>query len=320
MTLGIEAWERFDAASPAPTFFARPAFARALEDVFAHVEAAPFSIRYRGKNYIVPAVRTRNRMRPRNVEAFPFGGYTCVLDENGVPADAAPSSAVLRDAASESGEFSFVAWPLADQPLVEGAEYKTYETAVIDCADGVTAALSGMRGVTRRMVGQAIRRGVTCELHPADAQGLDTYYAMLSEASVGWGLDRPTLPRALLDAVAKYGGDDVELWFAMLDGQPIAGGVVLFGSDELFFWSAAMRREFTTYRPSNALNARLIERACERGVRWYNLGASEGLAGVERFKTDLGAKPIAYRRVTTRTPVYRAYLTLRNLLRMRHAS
>lgn len=319
MTIGIEAWERLDAASPAPTFFARPAFARALERAFPHLEAAPLSVRYRGKSYIVPAVRTRNRMRPRFISAFPFGGYSCVLGEDGVPADAATSTAVLRDVASQAG-LSYVAWPLADQPELDGFEYDTYETAVIDCAGGLEAALAGMRGVTRRMVGQALRRGVTCELHPADARGLDTYYAMLSEASIGWGLERPTIPRALFDAVAHFGGDGMELWFAMLEGEPIAGGVVLFGRDELFFWSAAMRREFSTYRPSNALNARLIERACERGVRWYNLGASEGLSGVERFKSDLGASALTYHRITSRTPAYRAYLALRNLFRMRHAS
>jgi hypothetical protein len=177
-----------------------------------------------------------------------------------------------------------------------------------------------MRGVTRRMVGQAIRRGVSCELQAADRRGLDLYYDMLREASTGWGLTQPTISRVLLDAVAARGGEDVELWFAMLEGEPIAGGVVLFGSDELFFWSAAMRREFSRFRPSNALNARLIERACERRVRWYNLGASEGLSGVERFKTDLGAVGIPYSRLTARTPAYRAYLALRHVLKMRHAS
>ena len=320
MTIDIEAWERFDRESPAPTFFARPAFARALASAFPHLEPAPVSVRYNGNTYLIPAVRTRNRMLPRHVEAFPFGGYSCVLDENGTPADAATSTEVLREAASEGGELSFVAWPLAEQPVADGFDTRTYETAVIDCGAGLDAALAGMRGVTRRMVGQAIRRGVTCERYATDASGLDTYYEMLSEASVGWGLERPTIPRPLLDAVAHYGGEDVELWFAVLDGRPIGGGVILFGRDELFFWSAAMRREFSTYRPSNALNARLIERACERGVRWYNLGASEGLSGVERFKSDLGATAIAYQRLTTRTPAYRAYLALIHLLKMRHAS
>ncbi len=320
MNVGIDAWERFDRDAPAPTFFARPAFARALERAFPHVEAAPLSIAYKGKTYIVPAIRSRSRMRPRTIEAFPLGGYSCVLDESGVPADAKAATEVLHEAASHAGAFSFTAWPLADQPDTDGFECTTYETAVIDCARGLETALSGMRGVTRRMAGQAIRRGVTCERHTTDARGLDTYYAMLEEASAGWGLERPTISRPLLDAVAHYGSEDVELWFAMLDGEAIAGGIVLIGAQELFFWSAAMRREFSRYRPSNALNARLIERACERGVRWYNLGASEGLSGVERFKTDLGATAIAYNRISNRTPAYRAYLTLRNVLRMRHAS
>lgn len=321
MTRELKEWEEFDRAFPAPTFFARPAFARACEDAFEHLEAAPIFVTHERKRYLVPALRTRARMRPREIEAFPLGGYSCVLDvQTGAPADAQTATAVLREAATQAGSFSFVAWPLAEQPLTGEFECTTHETAVIDCSDGLEAALSGMRGVTRRMVGQALRRGVSCERHPTDSHGLDVYYAMLEEAFKGWGLAQPSIPRPLLDAVARHGGDDAELWFAMLEGEPIAGGFILFGSDELFFWSAAMRREFSTYRPSNALNARLIERACERGVRWYNLGASEGLSGVERFKTDLGATAIPYHRLSATTPRYRAYLALRNVLKMRHAS
>jgi hypothetical protein len=317
----LRAWAQLDEASPAPTFFARPAYAKALQQTYAHLEAAPLLAQYRGTSYIIPAVRVRGRMRPRSAEGFPFGGYTCVMRaDNAQPADAATAGAVLRDAAAHAGTLSCVYWPLAEQPRLAGFDYNTYETAVIDCGAGLEAALAGMRGVTRRMVGQALRRGVSCIQHPTDAHGLDVYYAMLQEASAGWGLREPTIPRALLDAVAREGGENVELWFALLDGEPIAGGVVLFGRDELFFWSAAMRREFSRFRPSNALNARLIERACERGVRWYNLGASEGLSGVERFKTDLGAQAVTYHRITARSKTFRAYLALRNVLKMRHAS
>ncbi|MBV8636785.1 MAG: GNAT family N-acetyltransferase [Candidatus Eremiobacteraeota bacterium] len=314
----LEEWEAFDRTFPAPTFFARPAFARALSDTFSHLEPGPIVAQHRGARYIVPAVRTRRK--PRTVDAFPFGGYSCVLDSLGRTADAATASAVLRSVASRTPAFSFVSWPLAEQPQPSGFESTEYETAAIDCSGGLEPALAGMRGVTRRMVGQAIRRGVTCERRPMDDAGLDTYYAMLHEASIGWGLEAPTIPRSLFDAVARRGGEDVELWFALLDGEPIGGGVILFGRDELFFWSAAMNREFSRFRPSNALNARLIERACERGVRWYNLGASEGLTGVERFKTDLGAMSVPYRRVTARTRVFDAYLALRNVLKTRHAS
>lgn len=320
MILPIEQWEALDRARPAPTFFARPAFARALAQTYPHLQPAAHQIECDGECFLVPTVRTSARLRPSETVAFPFGGYSCVLDEQGRAVDGTRSVPALRELAARCGALDFVAWPLADQPVIDGFDAVRYETAVIDCKDGVESALAGMRGVTRRMVGQAHRRGVQCERHETDARNLDIYYAMLQEASIGWGLREPTIPRRLLGAVAQAGGEDVELWFAMLEGRPIAGGVVLFGRDELFFWSAAMRRDFSTYRPSNALNARLIERACERGVRWYNLGASEGLSGVERFKTDLGARPLSYVRLLARKPSYRAYLALRNVMKARVAS
>jgi lipid II:glycine glycyltransferase (peptidoglycan interpeptide bridge formation enzyme) len=133
---------------------------------------------------------------------------------------------------------------------------------------------------------------VTCERAPV--QELDTYYELLCEASRGWGLARPTISRDLLHAVFARGDGDAQLWFARVDGAVAGGGVILYGTDELFFWSAAMRRDFARFRPSNALNLCLIAQACARGVRWYNLGASEGLEGVARFKHDLGAEAVPY--------------------------
>ncbi len=58
-----------------------------------------------------------------------------------------------------------------------------------------------------------------------------------------------------------------------------------------------MLAEFGRLRPSNALNFALLHAAAARGMQWYNLGSSEGLPGVARFKKDLGARNIAYREV-----------------------
>jgi hypothetical protein len=55
-----------------------------------------------------------------------------------------------------------------------------------------------------------------------------------------------------------------------------------------------MRADFAAARPSNALNVALIRAAAERKVRWYNLGSSEGLPGVQRFKEGVGAVTLAY--------------------------
>ncbi len=301
--LRIDEWLERDRAHPAPTFFARPAWAQAMAAEYPSLIPSALCAT---NGVVVPTMRTQSRMHFRDHVAFPLGGYTAFLDEHNRPVDDDAATDALDELVQNLHHLRVTPWPLAPQPRApKDARVRIFETATIDCSHGLDPALANVRGVTRRMAGQAERRGVTVER--AGSVHLDTYYEMLVQASVGWGLARPPISRRLLDAVFSFGGDDAQLWLAYLEGEPIAGGVILFGSDELFFWSAAMRRECGRYRPSNALNLRLIRAACERGVRWYNLGASEGLEGVARFKSDLGAASVPYPEYSTRHAAFALY-------------
>ena len=306
----------------APTFFASPAFGRALEFAFPHLHSEVLRVRIPTGDLHIPLVTWRSRTGFRHASAFPLGGYGCVLRDDGSLADPVETASALELAAARYASISFTPWPLAQEParLPSSWKHTGFETAIIDCAGGLESALSNMRGVTRRMLGQSVRRGVTCYRADPDEAAIERYYAMLDVASHAWGLKEPTIPLRLLRATFAYGGDDVELWFACVDGEDVAGGVVLCGGEELFFWSAAMRREFAKMRPSNALNARLIQRACERGLRWYNLGASHGLEGVARFKSDLGARSLSYSNVRKEQAPFRIVSRLASALRTSAAS
>ncbi len=318
-TLDLQDWIAFDSEHPAPTFFARPAWARALADAFPALVPAPLRVGIDGITYLVPTMQSRHvRLNFREHLAFPLGGYSCVLDERGGLADDATAHAVLQSLARHVDHLRIIPWPLGPAITVRGARQRVYETAVIDCSNGFDAVLGNVRGVTRRMAGQAQRRGVVCDR--ADESVLPAYFDILREASIGWGLPRPPVSYELLEAVLRHGGDDAQLWLSRLDGEAIGGGVILFGSQELFFWSAAMRREFGRYRPSNALNLALIGEACARGVRWYNLGASQGLEGVARFKEDLGATSIPYVELSLRRPAFHVYETVRSAIHSRQRS
>jgi hypothetical protein len=72
-----------------------------------------------------------------------------------------------------------------------------------------------------------------------------------------------------------------------------------------------MRSAYSRLRPNNALCVALLKAGSDRGVDWLNLGSSEGLPGVARFKRDLGARNNTY--VTVRYE--RAQLTAWNRLR-----
>ncbi len=310
--LPADAWSLVD-RHPAPTFQARPVWALALADSNPAYSPAPLACEFDdGTRCIVPLVRSAAPFGWRAYSGTPLGGYTVAQDENGDLADAAHAAASIRAIIARAGQsVTLTPWPMA-AGLGEsfGGVATEHETSIVDLSDGPAAALARMDGNCRRMAGQAERRGVRCE-RATRPDAVDVYYAMLEESAIRWGRATPTFPKRLLQSLAARGGDDVEIWFATFEGEAIAGGVMLYGRDEANFWSAAMRSEFGTLRPSNALNVALIKAAAERGVRWYNLGSSEGLPGVARFKEGLGAVSVRYVTWKRESRIYAMYRAMR---------
>lgn len=314
----IDEWRKFDAAHRAPTFFARPAWALALCEVYPNAAPTLLRIRARGNPpVLLPVLTLRGgALGLRQVSGFPLGGYTLFMREDATPASAREAQDALTELRRYTHSASLVPWPLG--PSLEEASGPAHETAVVDLSNGLDAALQNVDGCYRRMAGQAARRGVVCE-RASGLEAVDTYYDLLCESAKRWGIPEPTQRRTLIEALVRHGGDDVEIWFARAEGRPIAGGVVFYGSTEFFFWSAAMLAEFGRLRPSNALNFALLQAAADRGMQWYNLGSSEGLPGVARFKRDLGARDVPYGEINFTSMPLRMFRHVRRALAGRSA-
>lgn len=315
--LTLDEWRAFDTAHPAPTFFARPAWALSLAQAFPNIQPAPLRVRVHGQRaVVVPMMQMHGGpLRWREYSAFPLGGYTCFMQSDGTLAGEVPTSYAIAEIGRFADAASIIPWPLAGTPAIR-CQSVAHETSVVDLRDGLDTALAGVDGVFRRMAGQAARRGVICE--PSREPGaVDTYYELLEDSAKRWGLERPSIPKSLISALVEHGGDDVEIWFARAEGRAIGGGVVFYGSQEFFFWSAAMLAEYGRLRPSNALNWALLHAACARGMSWYNLGSSEGLPGVARFKKDIGAQGISYAEYSLARTPYKLYTNVRRVMRAR---
>jgi hypothetical protein len=317
--LTMQEWKRFDAAHPAPTFFARPAWALALMRAYPHFRPYPVCVGDSSGDLVVPLMQvTGGTLGWKAFVAMPFGSYTCGLRDDGTLATPAAFSRALAAIARECDSLNVTPWPLLSVDPMPAWRRTSHCAAVVDLEGGAEAAIRGFSGVSRRMAGQAERHGVECR--PCDSPGVaaTTYYAILREAAGSWDQGHPPFGKELLEALIAHGDGDVEIWLAQCDAHPIAGGVVLYGAAEAFFWSAAMRRSFARLRPSNALNVALVKAAAARKKRWYNLGASEGLPGVERFKRGLGARMLPYGEFQREGVAFAVYSRLRgSLLRAR---
>jgi hypothetical protein len=313
--MSLRDWYAFDAEHPAPTFYGRPAWASALAAAFPHMHPYPVWVDCAGTRVLIPLMRSSGaRLNWREFVGMPRHSYTCALREDGSLASAHEFEAAISALGHCCDALTISPWPLGPMPAVPTWRRTPHETAVIDISHGAEEALRGVAGVTRRMAGQAARRGVECA-PLRSGLAVNIYYDMLREASERWGLATPPFPKELLESLVAYGGDNVEIWFAQRDAHPIAGGVVFYGSSELLFWSAAMRHNFTHLRPSNALNFALIQAAADRNMHWYNLGASEGLPGVERFKRGLGARAVPYADLHYESVPFHAFSRLRASIR-----
>jgi hypothetical protein len=317
--LSVEEWERLDREAPAPTFLARPAWARAWCEAMTGYEPFPLRCTFDdGKSVIVPMLREHSKIGWQTGVAMPWNVPVVLTDEQGRIVENERCKIALRHLTDRIfvHRLTVTLWPLCDQGSLQlNASCQSHETSVIDLRDGLDAATERMDGRSRRMAGQALRHGVRCA-RASESNAIEIYWSLLVDSAKRWGRESPTISRPLLEAVVARGGNDAEVWFAYYDERPIAGGIVLLGATELFFWSAAMNAEFSHLRPSNALNLELLRSAAERGIRWYNLGSSEGLPGVQAFKDRLGAKHIPYRTLRFEGVLHRAYVSSAKLGRM----
>ncbi len=316
LPLSPQEWIAFNERHATPTFFASPAWSQAVCRVYPHLKPSPMRVQLPGgKSFIVPLLSATGRlMRWKQLIGMPSGSYTCFSGEDGGLPNSEECAQIIDALSQYADTLTVVLWPLLPQDKRREGRVTMHETGLIDLREGAEPALARVSGISRRMAGQASRRGVTCN-HEAGSEAVDLYYEMLEESAHRWGLPAPTISKTLLAAAVELGGDDVQIWIVRHGDNAIAGGVILYGSREMFFWSAAMRTEYSALRPSNALNFALIGAAAQRGVDWYNLGSSEGLPGVARFKRDLGAQTSYYASIQVEKPSYRLFRQARQFLK-----
>lgn len=293
--LPLAEWLELDRRAPAPTFFARPAWAIAIHRVFPNL--APWPLRCQldnGAQAYVPLTRVLgSRLKWKIFHGMPFDGYTAVLSADGL-VGATSAQEVASQLLGAGDEVLLNVWPFQALKLASADVRIAAETSAMDISGDMQAARSKMGSKSRRMAGQAQRKGATCAIESGgDAAKL--YYSLLCEtATERWHRASPTIREEFLREVCSNGGDAVEVWIVRYEGEPVAGGVALYGSQEVSLWTTATKPGMENLRPHNLLHASIIEHAAQRGVHWYNLNSSSGLEGVLRFKKALGADCLPY--------------------------
>jgi lipid II:glycine glycyltransferase (peptidoglycan interpeptide bridge formation enzyme) len=101
--------------------------------------------------------------------------------------------------------------------------------------------------------------------------------------------------------------DKVKYYLAKYGERYISGAIILYGKRNCFYWSGAMLEEYRRYCPNNLLLKCAIEDACNNGYHYFNMGASIGLPGVQRFKESFGAEKLDYKYFVYESPLLTLY-------------
>jgi len=258
---------------------------------------------------VVPLIRSGRRWSV--YDGLPLDGHNAFMRDDGLLLDGPSLQAALQILERwKVDRLMLNFWPQLSVVHSPKWQLQTFDASIIDLADGADVAIERMDGKSRRMAGQAVRRGVECR-QSTDTAAIDAYYELLSMSTRRWGKEAPVVSKRFLQALVAHGGADVEIWLAHFEGKPIAGLIGLYGSQECYVWSAALDIEMAVLRPHNILHMTLMRAAAARNVRWYNMGSSEGLPNVKRFKDALGAATVPYRRLSRESALYRWYTRFR---------
>jgi lipid II:glycine glycyltransferase (peptidoglycan interpeptide bridge formation enzyme) len=213
----------------------------------------------------------------------------------------------------QPGHLAAAAWNAVEAPA--GVTIGSGHTHVLDLEGGFEHVWNKrFKSETRSGVRKAQRAGLDVEFDTTGRLVPDFYQLFLDWTARRarerklpvWVMQRRASSQESLAkyrAVAEALEDRCRIWLARLDGEPVAGLIMLVHGAHAFYWRGCSARELATRTRANVLLQQLaIEDACAAGCRWYNMGQSGGVASLEQFKIRFGARPEQFPQYTFGRP------------------
>jgi hypothetical protein len=303
-------WKQLLAEDPTATVYQTPEWLDCICRVEAYHDASRLFELPDGRQLVLPMVGRSWRPRALTVEASlpTFWGAGGLVAAGSVRATdiaavwphlIAGSPALMR---VQAGYMTAQAWSAVQPPT--GVVIGSSQSHVLDLEGGFERVWSKrFKSEVRTSVRKAERIGVDVEFDTGGRLIPAVYDAYLNWVAQrarerrlpAWAMVRRASRQESLrkyQAVAEAHGDRCRVWVARLDGEFVAGLIMLVHGAHAFYWRGYSAREPAARTRGNVLLQRLaIEDACAAGCRWYNMGQSGGVASLEQFKARFGARP-----------------------------
>lgn len=147
----------------------------------------------------------------------------------------------------------------------------------------------------RTTIRKAAQAGV--KVHWSNSkEALETFKKLYQSACERWDGEL-AVPLHFFDRLVDLSENEARVWFAEYQGTTIAADVMLYGKQEVQYFTGAMDGEYVHLNAPKLLMRQIIQDACERNYGLINFGASAGLEGVEQFKERFGGIKSYYARL-----------------------
>lgn len=276
------------------TFFHTPAWSEILDASFPSFRPLWITARDDGRlSGFMPAVRAGKGLF-HSLYSLPFGTYgTPVAD------DASTRNRILEafiDKARGPGCLEGVVNLFS---LEEGTETtpppgcRMEECSIIDLEGGFERYRSRSLSRKKRQICNGCEReGI--DVRPLESEEeMEEFYAIYLSGSAGWGGVHP-YPKVFFERLLEASSEGVLVLGAFLGGRMLGGHIDLFFGDIAQGWQAGMSPGRDAPGAASYLIYSAVREACERGIRYFNLGSSGGDDGMIFFKESMGGKRHLY--------------------------
>jgi hypothetical protein len=326
-------WLEISRADPNTLLSQTPAWIDAICRSGMYRDASRLYLLPNGRKLILPMVQRFGLLPGLSIlESHPYGwGIGGPLAPGGVTSQ--DISTIFADLASQPymvaairpNPLDGVRWA-ANSP--EGIIRIPRAAHVLDLSGGFNQVWSKrFESATRQSIRHAERSGLVIERDTTGRQA-PVFYRLFKRSIERWASQQhePVLlarvrnqtrdPLRKFQAISRELGEDCRFWIAYLEGEPIAGILVLQGMNA-YYTRGAMIKEFAGRTRANyLLHSLAIEEACHSGCRYYHMGETGESTSLARFKQRFGSQayPYAEYRIE-RLPVTRINHALRALVK-----
>jgi hypothetical protein len=291
-------WDEVARACPWATYFHTAAWAGCMADSFSGFTAEGLGcVLGDGAPVVLPCVVKKKKRLLRqgkdykSMEPGVYGGFMA-------PRLLAPeelkllAEAVLRIKGA-SGRIVETPW----QPLNMSAFFisKKLSTHIVALSPDFEALQQKFSRGQKSNLSQARRKEVTVR-RAATGQDIDAYFNLYMETVKRWGESAGTVYSKEL-FVKLFAAEDPHIIFTLaeVESKVVAGIIAFAWGRSIIYWHGAALQEFFKHYPNNLLHAELMAWGCAQGYQVYDMGPSEGLEGVARFKESFGAEAHGFR-------------------------